>query len=148
MLIYTSWGTGPNLSHSMNDHSIFFPAIKALNKSQLKSMGDFHHFQGYRPKKLDAWGKSRQGKRKGKRNKCCCNIMALQHKQMRVRNTLVTILQQPWFSKAVHGSVYIEERHSLCKLLYGCKGSLFLCESFLCMSYFYMWLSPLLFRCS
>lgn len=51
VLIYTSWGTGPNLSLSMNDHSIFLSAIKPLNKSQLKSMGDLHHFQGYRSKK-------------------------------------------------------------------------------------------------
>lgn len=75
VLIYTYWGTGPKLSHSMNDHLIFLSALKPLNKSQLKSMEDFHHFQGYRPKKLDAWRKSRQGKRKGRRKLCCCNVM-------------------------------------------------------------------------
>lgn len=65
VLIYTSWGTGPNLSLSMNDHSIFLSAIKPLNKSQLKSMGDLHHFQGYRSKKMGCSGKKQAGKRKG-----------------------------------------------------------------------------------
>lgn len=57
---------------------------------------------------------------------------------MEVRNALVTILWQQQFSKAVHGDVYIEEHPSLRSLLCGCKGSLSLCESHLCVSYFYM----------
>lgn len=55
---------------------------------------------------------------------------------MEVRNALVTILWQQQFSKAVHGDVYIEEHPSLRSLLCGCKGSLSLCESHLCVSYF------------
>lgn len=57
---------------------------------------------------------------------------------MEVRNALVTILWQHQFSKAEHGDVYIEEHPSLCRLLCGCKVSLSLCESHLCVSHFYM----------